>query len=433
MKGHTAIPVAIVDDEEDMRASIGQWMELSGFVPVAHEAAATALDAIGPDFPGVVLTDVRMPGMDGIELLRELVARDRELPVILLTGHGDVPMAVEAMRLGAYDFLEKPFNPDRLADLVRRAAEARRLVLENRALRRQRADGTTLLRRIAGESMVMRRLRDDLLDCAATDANVLIVGETGTGKTMMARTVHACSPRAERPFVAVNCAALGDDAGPAALNERITLADAGTLFLDEVTALPAALQPHLLLALQEAEGGEGPRIVSAAQSEAAGEGRLRKDLYYRLAAIELHAPPLRERGEDVLALFELFAQASAAEHAAQPPMLAADDAAALLQFPWPGNVRQLRNLAERAVLRAKRGPVVLAELLDPVGPVETAVPQGEIRPLKDHVEAFERMLIRNALRRHRGSIAHVLEELALPRRTLNEKMARYQISRSDFL
>ncbi|HEU0221678.1 MAG TPA: sigma-54 dependent transcriptional regulator, partial [Paracoccaceae bacterium] len=356
------IPVAIIDDEDDMRVSISQWMELSGFIPTPFESAAAALDAVGPDYPGVVLTDVRMPGLDGMELLKELVQRDRELPVVLLTGHGDVPMAVEAMRIGAYDFLEKPFNPERLTDLVRRAAEARRLVLENRSLRRERLDGPALLRQILGESAVMRRLKEDLLDCAASVASVLIQGETGTGKTLIARALHACSPRAEGPFVGVHCAALPEDAPIALLLERYGAALGGSLFLDEVTALPASLQPHLVEMLQDEADGSAPRIIAAAQDraeDAVNDGRLRKDLYFRLAVMELVAPPLRDRGEDVLLLFDAFAQAAAAEHGAVPPALSADDASALLQFPWPGNVRQVRNLAERAVLRAKRAPVVL--------------------------------------------------------------------------
>ncbi len=429
-------PVTIVDDEADMRASISQWLELSGFVPAPHESARAALDAIGADYPGVVLTDVRMPGMDGMALLQALVERDRDLPVILLTGHGDVPMAVQAMRDGAYDFLEKPFNPDRLADLVRRATEARRLVLENRALRRERADGSALMRQILGESPAIRRLREDVLDGAGSGASVLVQGETGTGKSLIARVLHACSPRAEGPFVTLNCAALPEDAPIAALQERLAGAAGGSLFLDEVTALPLALQPHLLEALQDLGGADGPRVLAASidrAEEAVSEGRFRKDLFFRLAAIEIVSPPLRDRGEDVLLLFDAFAQTAATEHGAAPPALTADDAAALLQFPWPGNIRQLRNLAERAVLRAKRGPVVLSELLDPVTPLEAGATVADARPLKDHVEAFERMLIRNALRRHHGSIAEVMEDLALPRRTLNEKMARYGISRSDFV
>jgi DNA-binding NtrC family response regulator len=436
MKPQPPTPVAIIDDESDMRASIGQWMELSGFIPVPYDCARTALDGLQADFPGVVLTDVKMPDMDGLQLLGELVARDRELPVILLTGHGDVPMAVQAMRAGAYDFLEKPFHPDRLADLVRRAAEARRLVLENRSLKRERANGSALLGQIAGESPAMRRLRDDILDCAGSVASVFITGETGTGKTLVARAIHACSPRSAGAFVSVNCAALPEETPVASLLDRLHSAAGGTLFLDEVCALPAALQPHLVEALQEQDATDAPRIVSATPEraeQAVAEGRLRKDLFFRLAAIELVCPPLRDRGEDVLVLFDRFAQAAASEHNGMPPALNADDATALLQFPWPGNVRQLRNLAERAVLRAKRGPVAIADLLDPVAPSEPAQVTSEPRPLKEHVEAFERMLIRNALRRHRGSVAEVMQELALPRRTLNEKMARYAISRSDFI
>ncbi|MEM9049007.1 MAG: sigma-54 dependent transcriptional regulator [Pseudomonadota bacterium] len=436
MKPLPPTPVVIVDDEADMRASISQWMELSGFIPAGHETAQSALDAVVPDFPGVVVTDVRMPGMSGLELLSRLTERDRDLPVILITGHGDVPMAVEAMRLGAYDFLEKPFNPDRLSDLVRRASETRMLVLENRTLRRELADGSALLRQIAGDSAAVRRLREDVIDCAASERNVLVYGETGTGKTLIARALHGCSGRAEGPFVAVNCAALSEETPPEQLLERLEAATGGTLFLDEVTALPLVLQPHLIEGFARRSGPGAPRVVGATPDDphvAEAEGRLRKEIFYRLAEMEVVVPPLRARGEDVLTLFDLFAQNSAQEHEAAAPVLSADDAAALLQFPWPGNVRQLKNLAERAVLRAKRGPIAIAELLDPILPARPDSIQTEQRPLKEHVEAFERMLIRSALRRHRGSIAEVMMELALPRRTLNEKMARYAITRSDFV
>ncbi|RMF37281.1 MAG: sigma-54-dependent Fis family transcriptional regulator [Alphaproteobacteria bacterium] len=436
MTQQAPIPVAIVDDEEDMRASISQWMDLSGFAPAGYETAEAALEAVPADYPGVVLTDVRMPGMDGLELLHALQARDRELPVILLTGHGDVPMAVEAMQAGAYDFLEKPFSPERLSDLVRHAGETRRLVLENRRLRRERAEGSALTRILAGESPVMQRLREDVMDCAGSDANVLICGETGTGKSVIARALHANSRRSEGPLITLNCAALPEETAREELSARIAEAHGGCLFLDNVAEMPAEVQPLMVQAIQEQREGDPPRIL-AATSEKPAEivegGKLRKELFYRLAGMEIFVPPLRDRGEDVLLLFETFASSAAEEHEASPPSLTAEDAGALMQHGWPGNVRQLRNLAERAVLRAKRGPVVISELLEPDVPAPAAEIGGDPRPLKEHVEAFERMLIRNALRRHRGSIAEVMRELALPRRTLNEKMARYSISRSDFV
>ncbi|MEO0389063.1 MAG: sigma-54-dependent Fis family transcriptional regulator, partial [Pseudomonadota bacterium] len=178
------IRVAIVDDEADMRRSIQQWLNLSGCLADAHDGAEALLKAIDADFPGVIVSDIKMPGMDGMALLRRLIALDPGLPVILITGHGDVALAVEAMRLGAYDFIEKPFDPERLADLVKRAATARRLALDNRHLRRELTDGTLLLRKLAGSSQVIERLRETILDISQADANVLISGETGTGKSL---------------------------------------------------------------------------------------------------------------------------------------------------------------------------------------------------------------------------------------------------------
>ena len=199
--------IAIVDDEQDMRQSISQWLALSGFETETFASAEDALKVIGADWPGVVVSDVKMPGMDGMAFLKRLMGIDSGLPVIMITGHGDVPMAVEAMRIGAYDFLEKPFNPDRMTDLAKRAGQQRRLTLDNRALRRELSDGTVLMRKLIGTSAVMERLREDILDLGQADGHVLITGETGTGKTLVAHALHAVGPRAGRSFVALSCAA----------------------------------------------------------------------------------------------------------------------------------------------------------------------------------------------------------------------------------
>ena len=185
--------VAIVDDEKDMRLSISQWLSLSGYDTESFASAAEALSVVGPDYPGIVITDIRMPGMDGLGLLKKLMSRDSALPVMMITGHGDVPMAVEAMRLGAFDFLEKPFDPDNMTAIVRKATAARRLTLDNRALRRELSDGGQLIQKLAGNSPAMRQLREDILDLGQADGHVLIDGETGTGKTLAA---HARMPSA---------------------------------------------------------------------------------------------------------------------------------------------------------------------------------------------------------------------------------------------
>ena len=438
--------VAIVDDEQDMRQSISQWLALSGFATETYASAEEALKTVGGDFPGVVVSDIRMPGVDGMQFLKRLMGQDSSLPVIMITGHGDVPMAVEAMRLGAYDFLEKPFNPDRLTDLVRRASQARKLTIDNRALRRELSDGTVLMRKLIGTSPAMERLREDILDLGQADTHVLIEGETGTGKTLVAHALHAVGPRAGKTFALASCAAHGEEEFAARLfgptEEGLPLVEearGGTLVLEDVEAMPTALQARLLKFINDQGTPAETRIVAicnGSDPDTTCDKALRQDLYYRLAAMKLVLPPLRGRGEDVLTLFTHYADAFGEEYGAEPPQLSAQEAAQLLQAPWPGNVRQLINLAERAVLQQRRGTGSIASLLmaDTQEDGETA-PQvvAEGKPLKEYVEAFERMLIDNTMRRHRGSIAGVMEELSLPRRTLNEKMAKYGLSRSNYL
>ena len=439
------IRIAIVDDEQDMRQSIGQWLALSGFKTEVHGSAEDALKQIGPDFPGVVISDIRMPGMDGMAFLKRLMGQDSSLPVIMITGHGDVPMAVEAMQLGAYDFMEKPFNPDRLTELARRAAQARKLTLDNRTLRRELSDGTVLMRKLIGTSPAMERLREDILDLGQADTHVLIDGETGTGKTLVAHALHAVGPRAGKTFSLVSCAALAEEELGARLFgptedglPMVEEARGGTLVLEDVEALPQTLQARLLTFINDQGVPAETRIVAihnGSDPEKSCEEALRSDLYYRLAAMRLTLPPLRARGEDVLTLFTHFAETFGDEYGATPPQLTAQEAAQLLQAPWPGNVRQLINLAERAVLQQRRGTGSISSLLMADTEEQGQTPQvtTEGKPLKEYVEAFERMLIDNAMRRHRGSIQSVMDELSLPRRTLNEKMAKHGLSRSNYL
>lgn len=440
--------IAIVDDEEDMRQSISQWLSLSGFNTRSFASAADALAELSADYRGIVITDIKMPGMDGMAFLRRLMSIDSALPVIMITGHGDVPMAVEAMQLGAYEFLEKPFDPERMSDLARRATQARSLTLENRALRRELSDGTVLLRKLAGSSPVMERLREDILDLAQADGHILIDGETGTGKTLTAKALHACGPRQGRKFISVSCAAFEEADlttrlfGPPPEGSVLALTDearGGTLCLEDVESLPQSLQARLLslIADQEPTNDTLPvRIIAICNNQdpdTTCEDHLRSDLYYRLAAMTLVTPPLRQRGEDVLSLFNRFTKSFAEEYGCDAPDVTAKEAAQLLQAPWHGNVRQLINLAERAVLQSRRGVGSISGLLRSDNSEIQHAMVTEGKPLKEYVEAFERMLIDNTMRRHRGSIASVMEELSLPRRTLNEKMAKYNLSRSDYL
>ncbi|WP_415392452.1 sigma-54-dependent transcriptional regulator [Paracoccus sp. SJTW-4] len=436
--------VAIVDDEPDMRESISQWLTLSGFTTEVFASAEEALKVIGPDWPGAVITDIRMPGMDGMAFLKRLMGQDSALPVIMITGHGDVPMAVEAMRLGAMDFMEKPFNPDRMTELAKKALQARRITLDNRALRRDLSEGQQVMSKLVGTSPAMERLREDILDLGQADGHVLIDGETGTGKTLVAHALHAVGPRASRKFVPISCAAYNEEAlatrlfGPVEDGlPAVEEARGGTLCLEDIEALSDPLQARLLAFIADQGSPAETRIIAI--SNARGEGRraedsLRPDLFYRLSALKITLPPLRQRGEDILALFTRMTEQFADEYGCEPPQITAQEAAQLLQAPWPGNVRQLINVAERAVLQNRRGTGSITSLLLGDGEeAQTDATTTEGKPLKEYVESFERMLIDNTMRRHKGSISAVMDELCLPRRTLNEKMAKYGLSRGDYL
>ena len=437
------LKIAIVDDEPDMRESISQWLVLSGFETETFASAEDALKVIGPDWPGVVVTDIRMPGMDGMALLKRLMGLDSNLPVIMITGHGDLPMAVEAMRLGAMDFMEKPFNPDRMTQLAKKATQARRMTLDNRALRRDLSEGQQVMSKLIGASPVMERLREDILDLGQADGHVLIDGETGTGKTLVAHALHAVGPRASKKFVPVSCAAYNDEALAARLFgpiedglPAVEEARAGTLCLEDIEALSEGLQARLLAFISEQGAPADTRIIAI--SNARGEGRraedsLRPDLFYRLSALKITLPPLRARGEDILALFTRMTEQFSEEYGCEPPQVSAQEAAQLLQAPWPGNIRQLINVSERAVLQNRRGSGAIASLLMADGEDNQQATTTEGKPLKEYVESFERMLIDNTMRRHKGSIASVMDELCLPRRTLNEKMAKYGLQRGDYL
>ena len=438
--------IAIVDDEQDMRQSISQWLALSGYDTETFASAEEALRALGPEYPGIVITDIRMPGMDGMQFLKKLMGADSALPVIMITGHGDVPMAVEAMRVGAFDFQENPFNPDNMTRLAKKAANARRLTLDNRALRRELSDGSQIMKKLIGSSPVMERLKEDILDLGQADGHVLIDGETGTGKTLVAHALHAVGSRAGRKFVLVSCGAFAEEAlsrrlfGPVMPEDShlpaIEEARGGTLVLEDIESLSDTLQAKLLNVINEQGTPAETRIIAICnmqEQDRTSEDALRADLFYRLAALRITVPPLRQRGEDILTLFTRLGEQYAEEYGCEAPKVSAQEAAQLLQAPWPGNVRQLINLAERSVLQSRRGGGTIASLLmsdhDEMQPVMTT----EGKPLKEYVEAFERMLIDNTMRRHRGSIASVMEELCLPRRTLNEKMAKYGLQRADYL
>ena len=441
------LKIAIIDDEKDVRESISQWLTLSGFDTEEFDSAAKALKVIKKDYPGVIISDIKMPDIDGLEFLKKLMIKDSTIPVILITGHGDVSMAVEAMHLGAYDFLEKPFDPNKILEITKRASINRRLVLDNRSLRRELSDGTVLLKRLIGSSREMAKLREDILDFGRADGHIFISGEIGTGKSLIAQAIHACGTRQGTKFITFDCAAHSPNQIENELfvkvNDQTTKpiieqAANGTLCIENLKYMPKNCQNKLLALIKSRDHSPESyvRIISIYDNDTnePTKNDILPSLFYRLNSLNLYLPPLRKRGNEILELFNHFLEIYSEEYGYNSPDINATEAAQLLQAPWPGNVRQLINLAEKAILQNKEHSGSLSRLLyQEINASEQIETNVYGKPLKEHVEAFEKMLIDNTMRRMRGSITSVMKELGLPRRTLNEKMAKYKLSRANYL
>jgi two-component system C4-dicarboxylate transport response regulator DctD len=435
--------VLLVEDDADVRLGCEQALQLEDIRVHGVASAEQALERIAADFAGIVVSDIRLPGIDGIALLARLRAIDPDLPVVLITGHGDVSLAVQAMKSGAHDFIEKPFAPDYLVEVVRRALDKRALTLEVRSLRAQLENRGWLEQRLIGRSQAMARVRQLVADLGNSAADILIEGETGTGKELVARCLHDAGPRRAGNFVAINCGGLpetlfdseifGHEAGAytGAAKRRIGKiehAGGGTLFLDEIESMPLAMQTKLLRVLQERTlerlGSNTSiaidcRVVAATKSDLkalSDAGAFRADLYYRLNVATLPLPPLRERREDIALLFEHFLLQAAIRH--ERPAPASDPAriARLLAYDWPGNVRELRNVAERCVLGIENG-------FAPFGGQQPPEP----RKLAESVAAFERDLIADALARNGNSLARAAEALGVAKTTLHDKLKKYRL------
>jgi two-component system C4-dicarboxylate transport response regulator DctD len=433
----TGLQVIFIEDDELVRRASVQSLQLAGFDVTGHGSVESAARAIDASFPGVIVSDIRLPGASGLDLLAQCRERAPEVPVILVTGHGDISMAVQAMRDGAYDFIEKPFASERLIEAVRRALERRSLVLENQALRRELAGQS----RIIGRSPAIEQVRRLIANVAPTDASVLINGDTGAGKELIARSLHEMSPRRDKPFIAVNCGALpeqmfesemfGYEAGAftGAQKRRVgklEAASGGTLFLDEIESMPLSLQVKLLRVLQdgvlERLGSNQPvranlRVVAAAKgdmNELVTDGTFRRDLLYRLNVVTITLPPLNERREDIVPLFEHFLLDAAVRYDRPAPLITDRQRAELMQRDWPGNVRELRNAADRIVLG----------ILDDGG---AASLDTSTQSLKERTEQFERVVIAEALEQCGGAVAVAADRLQLGKATLYEKIKRYGI------
>ncbi len=439
---NNGLTVMIVKDARLDLLGCQQALALEDIRSEGVSSAEQALALVGDNFPGIVISDIRLPGMDGLELLKNLKARDRTLPVVLITGHGDISMAVGAMRDGAYDFMEKPFSPERLVDVARRALEQRSLAREVWSLRRQLAERDSLEGRIIGRSPAMQQLRELIANVADTSANVLIEGETGTGKELVARCLHDFSRRQPQQFVALNCGGLPENlfeseifgheanaftgAGKRRIG-KIEHAHGGTLFLDEVESMPLNLQIKLLRVLQERTlerlGSNQSidvdcRVIAATKSDLdqlSKASQFRSDLYYRLNVVTLELPPLRERREDILQLFEYFLQQSSLRFDRAAPELDNQTLSSLMSHDWPGNVRELRNVAERFALGLPAFKKPGSNAAQGLG-------------FSEAVEAFERNLLNDALQRSGGNLTQASQELGMAKTTLFDKVKKYGLA-----
>jgi two-component system C4-dicarboxylate transport response regulator DctD len=447
----TSSAILVVDDDP---ANIRR-MELAlaplGIPVVGASQGIEALDRLEElsspvGFDGIVISDLKMPLMDGRTLLSRIRRLDPDLPLILVTSYGDVATAVEAIKAGAYDFIERPLDVEVMTAKVTRAIDKRRLVLENRQLKADLAAQSGIEARLIGRAPAMQALREEIVSLAPTDVTILIHGDTGTGKEVVARALHALSPRAKGRFVPINCGALtetvieselfGHEPGAFtdAKQRRIGLAEhakGGTLFLDEIESMPMKLQVKLLRMLQErvivrlGSNTEIPvdiRVVAATKAdllEAAGKGDFREDLYFRLGVAEIHLPRLNDRREDIPLLFAHFVAEFERRYERPARPVGQDDLQRLLAHNWRGNVRELRNAAERFVLGLGPKPD------QTVGDRQPA--RGKSLP--EQVDALEAMLIASALAEHGGRVQDTATALGVPRRTLYEKMRKFGLER----
>jgi DNA-binding NtrC family response regulator len=437
--------ILVVEDDEAFSFSVKRSLELAGYQVSMFEDAESALAQLSAVAPNMVLTDLRLPLADGLFVLERAKEKNPELPVVLMTGHGDIPTAIQAIRLGAYDFLEKPFTRERLLAVVQRATDQFHLVQENRQLKTRLAESSGIDQIVRGDTTAVRELRDLILRLAPTPVDVLVNGETGTGKELVARCLHDFSKRTGN-FVAVNCAAIpenlfeselfGHEAGAftGAGKQRIGKiehAKDGTLFLDEIEAMPLAAQAKVLRVLQEREverlGNNKPipvnfRVVAATKvslEELSKRGEFRPDLFYRLNVASLKVPALRDRLGDILGLFQVFLKQASLRYQMSAASLTPDQHQALLSSQWPGNVRELKACAERMVL----GLPIFVD-----GQPTASAP----RSFDESVATIERSLLEEALRRNGGSVKAACVELSMTPATMYRKLKSLNVDPSAY-
>ena len=439
--------ILVVDDEKNILASLGRMLDLEGFEPVVAGSGRIALEKLGKQDVDAVLLDVRMPEMDGLTLLAKLQRSHQGLPVIMMSGHASVDVAIKAIQAGAHDFIEKPVGIDRLLVTLQNALKFTHLATEHAQLERQVLRGRILV----GNSAPMRRLRDEIELASPTKARVLVTGENGTGKELVARAIHEGSKRSKGPFIKVNCAAIpselieselfGHEKGAftgadKARKGKFELADGGTIFLDEIGDMRLDVQAKLLRVLQENEvdrvGGSAPisidvRVIAATNKDLPAEiseGEFREDLYYRINVVPVEVPPLRERRDDIPRLVEHFVALVCEENDRRVLRIDDEALAALGRHAWPGNVRELRNICERLVILTRADRVGINEVRRVLPDVTHRASSGYTRgrPLREMVAEAERGLIVAALEDQDGHITNAAASLSLERSHLYKKM-----------
>ncbi|MDN3649416.1 sigma-54 dependent transcriptional regulator [Reinekea marina] len=437
----------LTDDDNDLIHALQQGLELEGFNVRTDLAAREILSHLSSDSFSVVISDIMMPDLTGMDFLSKAIEIDSAIPVILMTGHGDVPLAVEAIQKGAYDFLEKPFPILSLVEVVKRAIEKRRLVLENRSLRETIDDHNPISQRLVGRSPKMALLREQILALSTTNVDSLIIGETGSGKEVVARAIHDFSQRKEKPFVAINCAAIPADiieselfgheqgAFTGATKKRIgklEYAAGGTVFLDEIDSMPLDLQAKILRAIEQRTIeplGSNKSVnldvtfIASTKEDLetlSNNQEFRMDLYYRLNVIRFNIPPLRERTEDIPLLFFHLSRIARSKYRRDIPEISPNLVDQLCRYPWPGNVRELRNYADRFVLGMWNGFIETRE-------------ESQSGDLATRLQQYEKTVIEHELIKNGGSLKETYLSLGLSRKGLYDKIKRLAIQTDQLI
>jgi two-component system, NtrC family, C4-dicarboxylate transport response regulator DctD len=448
--------IMMVDDDLKLGQAYKRNLRRVGLDVQTFDSAQKALSSLTRDWPGIVVSDIMMPGMDGLTLMKKVKSFDQDLPVVLVTGRGNIRMAVDAIRDGAYDFLEKPVEIELFQKVMEHALEKRRFVLELRKLRAQIARYDQNSMTLLGSSPVMEQLRKIIENVADSQSDVLVYGETGTGKDLVARCLHDQSERRDHPFVAINCGAIpesifeselfGHEAGAftGASQKRIGKfehANRGTVFLDEIESMPLNMQVKLLRVLQERvveRMGSNKlvpidiRVIAATKvdlKKACNQNQFRLDLFYRLNVIQICLPPLRTRKEDIPLLFQHFVPQGCESHKKQVPEISRDYYKKLFNRTWEGNVRELKNEAGKYVL-GMADDLMIAPAID--SDLASAI-EVEDSTLHERVFEFEKKLIENELIRNKGNIKKTLSALKVPRQTLRDKMRKFELHRKSFI